>query len=260
MGHRRSLSKSHPYRKLKSLFDGKTEHRLARQPSNGRTVYFRVKHLDIVFGKGCPTPPKNIWKNKSIFWDLPYWEYLNVRHCLNVMHIEKNVCDSLIGLLLNIPGKSKEGVKVRKDMVEMGIRSELAPVDNGKRTYLPPACYTLSKVKKTRFCQCLHGIKVSSGHYANIKKLVSMKDLKLLGMKSHDCHVLMTHMIPIAIRVIDPEVLDLWQQDIIMTLCQLEMYFPSSSATSYHRRPLLLFASSFSILVRSIPKIPKFTG
>ncbi|KAJ9545766.1 hypothetical protein OSB04_025473 [Centaurea solstitialis] len=252
MGHRRSLPKSHPYRKLKSLFNGKTEHRLARQPLNGRTVYSRVKHLDIVFGKGRPAPPKNIWKKKSIFWDLPYWEYLSVRHCLDVMHIEKNVCDSLIGLLLNIPGKSKDGVKIRKDMVEMGIRSELAPVDIGKRTYLPPACYTLSKVEKTRFCQCLHGIKVPSGYSANIKKLVSMKDLKLLGMKSHDCHVLMTHMIPIAIRgilpdrirhtitklclffnmihskVIDPEVLDSWQKDIIMTLCQLEMYFPPS--------------------------------
>ncbi|KAJ9536255.1 hypothetical protein OSB04_un000555 [Centaurea solstitialis] len=252
MGHRRSLPKNHPYRKLKSLFDGTIEHRVARQPLNGRTVYSRVKHLDIVFGKGRPTPPKNIWKKKSIFWDLPYWEYLSVRHCLDVMHIEKNVCDSLIGLLLNIPGKSKDGVKVRKDMVEMGIRAELAPVDNGKRTYLPPACYTLSKVEKTRFCQCLHGIKVPSGYSANIKKLVSMKDLKLLGMKSHDCHVLMTHMIPIAIRgilpdhirhtitklclffnmihskVIDPEVLDLWQKEIIMTLCQLEMYFPPS--------------------------------
>ncbi|KAJ9552586.1 hypothetical protein OSB04_016631 [Centaurea solstitialis] len=172
---------NHHYRKLKSVFDGKTEYRVARQPLNGRSVYSRVEDLDIVFGKGRPAPPKNIWKKKSIFWDLPYWEHLTIRHCLDVMHIEKNVCDSLIGLLLNIPGKSKDGVKVRKDMVEMGIRSELAPVDNGKRTYLPPACYTLSKAKKTRFCQCLHGIKVPSGYSANIKKLVSMKDLKLLG-------------------------------------------------------------------------------
>nr|GEW14714.1 putative reverse transcriptase domain-containing protein [Tanacetum cinerariifolium] len=34
---------------------------------------------------------------------------------------------------------------------------------------------------------------------SNIKSLVSMKDCKLQGMKSHDCHVLMAHMIPIAI-------------------------------------------------------------
>ena len=48
-------------------------------------------------------------------------------------------------------------------------------------------------------------LKVPSGYSCNIKKLVSMKDLKLLGMKSHDCHVLMTHMIPIAIRGILPK-------------------------------------------------------
>ena len=79
---------------------------------------------------------------------------------------------------MNIPGKTKDGVKVRKDMVEMGIRSQLAPVETGNRTYLPPACYTLSRAEKTKFCQCLHGVKVPSGYSANIKKLVSLKDLK----------------------------------------------------------------------------------
>ncbi|KAI3706869.1 hypothetical protein L6452_24902 [Arctium lappa] len=252
MGHRRSLPRGHPYRKLKDAFDGKIEHGVLRPPLDGPTIYSRVEDLNIVLGKGGTPPPKNIWKKRSIFWDLPYWEHLQVRHCLDVMHIEKNVCDSLIGLLLNIPGKTKDGVKVRRDMAEMGIRSQLAPIESGSRTYLPPTCYTLSKVEKTIFCQCLQGIKVPSGYSANIKKLVSIKDLKLLGMKSHDCHVLMTHLIPIAIRgilpehirhtitklclffnlihskVIDPEVLDSWQKDIILTICQLEMYFPPS--------------------------------
>ena len=178
---------------------------------------------------------------------------MQVRHCLDVMHIEKNVCESLLGLLLNIPGKTKDGINARKDMAEMGIRDELAPqVTNGTKMYLPAACYTLSKAEKTIFCKFLHGVKVPSGYSADIRKLVSMKDLKLLGMKSHDCHVLMTQMIPIAIRgvlpprvrhtitklclffnmihskVIDPEKLDEWQSDIILTICQLEMYFPHS--------------------------------
>ena len=29
------------------------------------------------------------WKKKNIFWDLPYWASLRVRHNLDVMHIEK---------------------------------------------------------------------------------------------------------------------------------------------------------------------------
>ncbi|XP_052621656.1 uncharacterized protein LOC128127253 [Lactuca sativa] len=269
MDHRRYLPKNHPYRKKKKVFNGKTESTIARPPLRGEIVFSRVENLNITFGKtkgkgkrkhkrngkdkGTTPLENNIWKKRSIFWDLPYWKHLQVRHCLDIMHIEKNVCESLIALLLNIKGKTKDGVNVRDDMVEMGIRPELAPIKNiGKRTYLPVACYTMSKAEKTNFCKCLHGVKVPSGYSANIKKLVSMSKLKLLGMKSHDCHVLMAHMIPIAIRgilpdrlrhtitklclffnmihskVIDPEVLDSWQSDIILTLCQLEMYFPPS--------------------------------
>ena len=43
------------------------------------------------------------------------------------MHVEKNVCDSLIGTLLNIKGKTKDGVNARLDLIEMNIREELAP-------------------------------------------------------------------------------------------------------------------------------------
>lgn len=34
------------------------------------------------------------WKKRSIFWDLPYWSSLLIRHNLDVMHIEKNVFDN----------------------------------------------------------------------------------------------------------------------------------------------------------------------
>src|SRR5437016_12752083 len=79
-----------------------------------------------------------------------------------------------------------------------------------------------------------------------------MKDLKLVGMKSHDCHVMMTQMLPIAIRcikpdyvkfavtrlchffnaiaqkVIDPTELSALNIEIAETLCLLEMVFPLS--------------------------------
>ena len=56
-------------------------------------------------------------------FDLPYWSDLDVRHCIGVMHVEKNICDSVIGMLLNIQGKTKDGLNTRQDLVEMGIRS-----------------------------------------------------------------------------------------------------------------------------------------
>ncbi|VVA38629.1 PREDICTED: transposon, partial [Prunus dulcis] len=51
-----------------------------------------------------------------------YWKYLRVRHALDVMHIEKNVCDSIIGTLLEIPGKNKDGIAARLDLLNMGSK------------------------------------------------------------------------------------------------------------------------------------------
>lgn len=168
------------------------------------------------------------------------------------MHIEKNVCDSIIGTLLNIPGKTKDGVKCRLDLEKMGLRSELAPQVNEKRTYLPPACYTLSREERKMFCQTLHDLKVPNGYSSNFRSHVSMEDLKLYGLKSHDCHILMQQLLPIAIRSVLPKhvryaimrvcfffnalcakVVDLQklkeiQNEIVITLCLLEKYFPPS--------------------------------
>ena len=39
-----------------------------------------------------------------------------------MMYVEKNVCNSIFGTLLNIKRKMKDGINVRKDLVEIGIR------------------------------------------------------------------------------------------------------------------------------------------
>ncbi|KAL5563421.1 hypothetical protein UlMin_033168 [Ulmus minor] len=190
-------------------------------------------------------------EKKSIFFDLPYWKDLYGRHNLDVMHIEKNVCESLIGTLLNIPGKTKDGEKTRLDMVEMGIRESLKPIiESGRRTFLPPACYVLSRYEKRQFCSTLSEIKVPMGYSSNVRNLVQMKDLRLINLKSHDCHTLMQQLLPVAIRgllpkqvctvivrlcyffnaicskVIDPIKIDELQEEVVVTLCLLEKYFP----------------------------------
>jgi len=168
------------------------------------------------------------------------------------MHVEKNVCDSLIGTILNINGKTKDGLNALLDLIEMNIHGELAPIEMGKRTYLPPASYTMSKDEKISFCQCLKGVKVPQGHSSNVKSLMSMQDLKLIGLKSHDFHIFMQQLLPVAIRgilpknvrhtithlcsffssicckIIYPSKLDELQNEIVVILCELEMFFPPS--------------------------------
>ncbi|KAL8155839.1 hypothetical protein AgCh_001037 [Apium graveolens] len=142
MGHRTFLPLTHPYRKRKNDFDGTIETRVARFPLTGKEVFERVKDIDVVLGKLYKKPtPNSIWKKRSIFWDLPYWEHLQVRHCLDFMHIEKNVCESIIRTLLNIPGKTKDGMKARLDLKE-----------------------------KISFYECLSSVKVPSGDSSSPKK------------------------------------------------------------------------------------------
>ncbi|XP_076888439.1 uncharacterized protein LOC143538874 [Bidens hawaiensis] len=128
------------------------------------------------------------------------------------------------GLLLNIPGKTKDGIEVRKDLEDIGIRKELAPIERDNRIYLPPACYTMSKEEQRKFCKCLHGIKIPSSYSGNIKSnswiitrehSTTITKLCLFFNKIHS-------------KVIDPEELDEWKKEIIITLCELEIYFPPS--------------------------------
>ncbi|GJZ11025.1 hypothetical protein Tco_0545784, partial [Tanacetum coccineum] len=63
------------------------------------------------------------WKKFNILYrKLRYWRHNSVPHCIDFMHVEKNVCDSLVGTLLNVPGKTKDGMNARLDLEELGIK------------------------------------------------------------------------------------------------------------------------------------------
>ncbi|TYK11037.1 transposase [Cucumis melo var. makuwa] len=168
---------------------------------------------------GDPSSRYSCWPVMLVTYNLPSWLCMKQKFVmlttllsgpkqpkneidvyLDVMHIEKNVCAHLIGTLLDIPGKTKDGVKSRLDLVELNIRSELAPQVGEKKIFLPPTCYTLSRAEKLSFCKTLSELKVPEGYSSNIQSLVSLTDLKLYGLKSHDHHVLMQQLLPVAIR------------------------------------------------------------
>jgi hypothetical protein len=60
------------------------------------------------------------------------------------MHVIKNIFDSIIGTLLDMSRKSKNGLKSLTDLVQFELRPELHPISRPNRKYfLPPASYTL---------------------------------------------------------------------------------------------------------------------
>ena len=53
---------------------------------------------------------------------------------LDVMYIEKNVCDNVLYTMLK-DEKSKDHLQARQDLKDMGIKEDLWPDENGK--YIP---------------------------------------------------------------------------------------------------------------------------
>jgi hypothetical protein len=89
----------------------------------------------------------------------------------------------------------------------LGIRKELHPVtlENGLFE-LPVASWTLKKEEKCVLISFFNELKVPTGYCVNPKRLVIMRELKFNygTMKAHDCHVIMTQLLPIALHGILP--------------------------------------------------------
>jgi hypothetical protein len=93
-------------------------------------------------------------------------------------------------------------------MQHLGIQKELHPValEDGQFE-LPVASWTLKKEEKHALISFFNELKVRMGYYANPKRLVNMRELKFNygTMKAHDCHVIITQLLPVALRGILPQ-------------------------------------------------------
>ena len=125
--NRRFLPTNHPVRKKGKHFKGVAEHRKKPEPPTGEDVLGMVNDLpSVIFGKGPggQSVPKDadghapMWKKKSIFWELPYIKFLEVRSSIDVIHVTKNLCVNLLGFL-DVYGKTKDTPEAREDQQRM---------------------------------------------------------------------------------------------------------------------------------------------
>ena len=254
LGHRRFLPERHIVRRKGKHFKGLPDHRPKPRRPTGDVIYDMVKDLKVIFGKGLggQSVPNDadghvpMWKKKSIFWELPYWKILEVQSAIDVMHVTKNLCVNLLNFL-GVYGKTKNTPESRLDQQHMHERDNL----NAEK-YQGPASYALTKEEKKIFFEVLNSIKVPSGFSSNIKGIINMTELKFQNLKSHDCHVIMTQLLPIALRgllpenvrvpivklcaflnaisqkVINPVTLPDLQKEVVLCLVSFELVFPPS--------------------------------
>ncbi|XP_057451940.1 uncharacterized protein LOC130743729 [Lotus japonicus] len=134
----------------------------------------------------------------------------------------------------------------------MGLKKQLHPIKVGDKYMIPPARYTMSKEEKINFCRILKDVRFPDAYASNIGRCVNINELKISGLKSHDYHVILERLLPLAIRGLlpkdacDPLIelslffgdlcskelelneLDRLQNQIAVTLCKLERIFPPS--------------------------------
>jgi hypothetical protein len=216
----------HRWRRNKISFNNKVETRVAPQPLTGVQVKEQFECFDqAIFGKMTRKRKQreeenrwHNWRKKSIFFELPYWDSLLIRHNLDVMHIEKNICESILGTLLEIDGKCKDSEKARLDMEYLGMRKDQHLVMENNKYTMPPALYKLSKDEKEIFCKFLEGVKMPDGFASNIKRCVDVKACKVSGLKTHDYHVILQKLLPLIVRSLLP-------QDVVIPLIDISRFF-----------------------------------
>ena len=90
---------------------------------------------------------------------------------------------------------------------------------------MPPFLLYLKCEGDRSIHQVPYGNQISSGYYGKISRFLDTKKKRFSGMKSHDCHVMMTQILPVAIRgIMDKHVRD--------TLTGLYNFFDISSRKS----------------------------
>ncbi|GJS11835.1 hypothetical protein Tco_0368631 [Tanacetum coccineum] len=218
VGYRRFLKKPHKWRRSLE-FNGEKEDedpprefgqddimvQLARLPTRvkGKHPKFmgvKIKHNVLV---------ELNWTKRSIFYELEYWSFLTLKHNLEVMHIEKNVLESILNTLL-INDRSKDTAKARQDL------------------------------KRKKFCQFIKRVKLPDGFGSNFKHKVTDNDTNITGLKSHDCHIMMQRLLPYGLQRYLP-------RDVAKLLIELCLFFKQICSQTLMVYDMLKAQSKFTL-------------
>ena len=254
IGHRRFLPWDHIWR-TKKWFDGKEDHLEKPEEFSTEELMQQLERVKDVRPGQHPQSKKRkrevdgqCWKRRSSLWDLPYWSNLKLRHNLDVMHIEKNICESIIGTFLGIIGKTKDTINARLDLEEMSIRKHLHLKRDGNSYTVPHAPYVMNRSQKLVFCDFLRRVKFPDGYASNLAKSITSDGCNLQGLKTHDCHILLQRILPLAIRGI-------MHRDIYEAIDELGQFFQQLCAKTLKLDVLHTMKAKIPVILCKLEKI-----
>ncbi|KAM3361279.1 hypothetical protein P3S68_016133 [Capsicum galapagoense] len=232
--YRRFLPMDHEFRNMKNEFRNNTVDRHCSPPIyTGEQVWERVQH----FPKVTEEQPYKFdgygvahnWTKQSIFWELSYWKDRLLRHNLDPMHTEKNYFDNLFNTVMNVNGKTKDNIRARMDLPEYCRRKELWLQEKSNKKVFKPK------------------LKILVGHASNLGKRVDMEHGKLFGMKSHDCHVFMETLLPIAFSSLPERI---WKP-----MTEISLFFKDLYSSTLMEENLVRMEQNIPVITNKLEKI-----
>ncbi|KAK1644083.1 hypothetical protein QYE76_061888 [Lolium multiflorum] len=170
---RQFLERRHSYRSdVKSFKKGRVVRGPKPIPKTGTEIKAELDALK-------PSPDGNgflgygethQWTHKPCLWKLPYFEFLELPHNIDVMHTEKNIGEAIWSTIVDTE-KTKDNIKARIDQEMWCDRPEL--------NMQPP--------------------------HANWMRGLNIETLRVQGLKSHDYHIWLERIMPVMIRGYVPE-------------------------------------------------------
>ena len=129
-----------------------------------------------------------------------------LRHNIDLMHNEKNVAEALLGTTLDISDKTKDNIKARLDMAMLCDRPTFDLIKKPNGTWTKPrGKYCVSKDDRLVIFKWFKQLKFPDRFAANLSKSVKLDKQKFIGIKSHDLHIIIQRLLPVALRGFIPE-------------------------------------------------------
>ncbi len=164
------------------------------------------------------------------------------------MHIEKNVFDNIFNTVMDVKGKTKDNENARLDLELYCNRPELhlEKLPNN-RVRKPKAKYTFSQDQKRAICEWVTKLRMPDGYSSNLSRRVDISKGTFCGWKSHDCHVFMEQLLPIAFRDLPDHI---WKP-----LAQLSKFFKDLCSTTLREDDLAKMEANIPVILCKLERI-----
>ena len=164
---------------------------------------------------------------------------------------------------MDVSDKTCDTTSARADIKKYCLCTQLHSYkdDNGKEV-MPKAPFALNKDQRKALCEWVSQLRFSDSYASNWNRCVDLQGGKLHGMKSHDCHVFMERLLPVALRELLP--VPIWnaiteisqffrdlccytitisdmerlERNIAEIICKLEKIFPPAFFNSMEHLPV----------------------